>query len=148
MGRGWIKNNRRVARYGGFGLGSFRVADPALIYDFQMPELQMPKRPEHMFVTQVLDESSWASALATIVAFLRERSVDGVAAEFGFVLSRDLRGETIPENCTVPLDDLEALIQRGLLDGTIEWLGLSDFHFAPIGLPIRFRLCNDADVHF
>ncbi len=66
----------------------------------------------------------------------------------GFILERDLRGDTTPENCTVPLDELEALIRQGMRDGTIEWGGSSDFHFPAAGLPVEFVLCNDADIHF
>jgi hypothetical protein len=124
------------------------MPDHSPIYDFGMPKEQIPDCGEHMFVTQMLDESSWASVLATIVTFLRERSVDSIRAEFGFALARDLRGETTPEDCMLLLDDLEALIQRGFQDGTIEWGQSSDFHFIPVGLPIRFVLCNDTDVHF
>jgi hypothetical protein len=112
-----------------------------------MPE-QQADAITHEFVTEVLDESAWASVLPAIVEFLRERGVESITAAFGFVLARDLRGEKTPENCTVPLDGLEALIQRGLDDGTIEWGGSSDFQLTPVGLPMRVLLCNDADVHF
>jgi hypothetical protein len=102
----------------------------------------------HEFVTEVLDESSWATVLSAIIEFLRERSVRSLAAQFGFVLARDLRGEKTPENCTVSLDGLEALIQRGIQDGTIEWGGSSDFRLSPVGLPMDILLCNDGDLHF
>ncbi len=112
----------------------------------------MPKQQAdaiaHEFVTEVLDKSAWASVLTAIVEFLRGRGVESITAEFGFVLARDLRGEETPENCTVPLEGLEALIQRGFEDGTIEWGGSSDFQLNPVGLPMRLLLCNDADVHF
>jgi hypothetical protein len=113
-----------------------------------MPEQLMPEAMKHEFVTEVLDESSWTSVLTTIVEFLRERSVENVTVEFGFVLARDLRGEKTPENRMERLDELEALMERGFKDGTIEWGGGSDFHFTPVGLSIQFLLCNDADCHF
>jgi len=37
-------------------------------------------------------------------------------------------------NCSVPLDGLETLIERGLQNGTIEWTAGSDFHFC--GSPV------------
>ena len=117
-------------------------------YDYRMPEQLTPETTSREFVTDVLDESSWVNVLTTIVGFLIERNVKSVTAEFGFVLSRDLRGEKTPENCIVPLDRLEALMEEGFRDGTIEWSGGSDFHFAPVGVPMQFMLCNDADLHF
>jgi hypothetical protein len=39
-------------------------------------------------------------------------------------------------------------IKRGLDEGTIEWAGMSDFLFHPIGAEVAFMLCNDADLHF
>jgi len=102
----------------------------------------------HEFVTNILDESSWADVLATIVGFLSERNAKNVTAEFGFVLARDLRGEKTPENCTVPIERLKAMMEEGFRDGTIEWGGGSDFQFTPVGVPMRFTLCNDEDLHF
>lgn len=102
----------------------------------------------HEFVTEVLDEPSSAKVLAAIVAFLRDRGCETVTAEYGFRLERDQRGESPPENRTVPLRELEALIHSGLRDGTIDWGGDSDFFFAPLGLPVQFMLCNDGDLHF
>ena len=113
-----------------------------------MPEQLMPEAMKHELVTEVLDESSWTSVLTTIVEFLRERSVENVTVEFGFVLARNLRGEKTPENRMERLDELEALMERGFKDGTIEWGGGSDFHFTPVGFSIQFLLCNDADCHF
>ncbi len=113
-----------------------------------MSEQLAPGAASREFVTNVLDESSWASVLATIVGLLSERSVKSVTAEFGFVIARDLRGEKTPENCTVPLNRLEHLMEQGFRDGTIEWGGGSDFHFTPVGMPMQFMLCNDADLHF
>ncbi|MGD0157612.1 MAG: hypothetical protein ABSB50_16060 [Terracidiphilus sp.] len=103
---------------------------------------------EREFVTEVLDESSWPNILTTIVELLLERNVKSVIAEYGFVLKRDLRGEVTPEDCIVPLAELQALMERGFREGTIEWGHHSDFRFVPAGLPIRFMLCNDADLHF
>jgi hypothetical protein len=71
----------------------------------------MPNAARHEFFTEVLDESSWAFVVALLVGFLRGRGVEKVTAEYGFVLGRDLRGGITPENCTVPLDELEALIE-------------------------------------
>jgi hypothetical protein len=102
----------------------------------------------HEFVTEVLDESSCAFVVALLVGFLRGRGVETVTAEYGFVVDRDVRGDTTAENCTVPLDELEALIQQGMRDGTIEWGGSSDFRFKAAGLPVEFVLCNDGDIHF
>lgn len=113
-----------------------------------MPEPLTPETTSREFVTDVLDESSWADVLTTILGFLSERSVKSIMAEFGFVLARDLRGEKTPDNCIVPLDRLEALMEEGFRDGTIEWGGSSDFHFTPVGVPMQFMLCNDADLHF
>lgn len=102
----------------------------------------------HEFLTEVLDEASWPSVLTTIVEFLRERDVDNVMAEFGFVLSRDLRGEKTPDNCVIALNQLQTHMEQGFRDGTIEWGGSSDFQFAPLGLRMAFMLCNDEDLHF
>lgn len=99
-------------------------------------------------MTEVLDESSWANVLTLIVEFLRERGVENMTAEFGFILARGLRGEKTPEDRTVRLDQFEALMALGFRDGTIKWGGDSDFHFTPVGLSIEFLLCNDGDLHF
>jgi hypothetical protein len=117
-------------------------------YDYRMPERLTPETTSREFATDVLDESSWPSVLTTIVGFLSERNVKSVTAEFGFVLARDLRGEKTPENCIVQLGRLEALMEEGFRDGTIEWGGGSDFYFTPVGVPMQFMLCNDADLHF
>jgi hypothetical protein len=98
-------------------------------------------------VTEILDEQRWQSAVAIIVAFLASKQVESVEVEFGFVLERDLRGETAPEDRTVPLHQLECVIEDGLQQGTIEWAGTSDFIFAAVGTDLKFKLCNDADLH-
>ena len=82
------------------------------------------------------------------VGFLGERNVRSVTAEYGFVIARDLRGEKTPEICIVPLEGLETLMEEGFRDGIIEWGGSSDFRFTPVGVPMQFILCNDADLHF
>jgi hypothetical protein len=100
----------------------------------------------HEFVTGILDESSWPEILAVIVGFLRDRKVESVTVEFGFIFERDLRGEAIPESSQVPLTGLRAFIERGLCEGTIVW-GDGDFQFSSVGLPLHLMLCNDSDLH-
>lgn len=100
------------------------------------------------YVTEVLDEAKWPNVLQTITRLLRYKGVDVVNAEFGFVLQRELRGEKQMEDATVPLDSLPSFIQRGLDEGTIEWAENSNFTFSPIGMDLKFMLCNDADLHF
>jgi hypothetical protein len=100
------------------------------------------------FVTEVLDETRWPDTLALIVQFLGSKGVEEVRVEFGFVAQRDLRGERVPEEQTVPLHELDAVVQTGLQQGTIEWAGTSDFVFSPVGTDLKFTLCNDADLHF
>jgi hypothetical protein len=99
------------------------------------------------FVTEVLEESGWRNALATIVHFLSEKGVEYVRVEFGFVVQRDLRGEAIPDDQTVALNKLESFVERGLEQGIIEWAGTSDFMFSAVGADANFMLCNDADLH-
>lgn len=131
-----------------YSFGTAPKSKPNLRYDGGMPEDRTPEAAGYELVTEVLDESAWPSVLAIVVEFLRERTVTDVTVEFGFVLTRDLRGEKTPEKCTVPLNDLEALMEQGFRDGTIEWDGGSNFHFTPVGLSMQFMLCNDADLHF
>lgn len=102
----------------------------------------------HEFVTETLDYSQLRIILAVIVQFLASRGIENVQAEFGFVVQRDLCGEAVPEEQTVPLNELDGFIETGLQQGTIEWAGTSDFIFSPIGINLRFNLCNDADLHF
>jgi hypothetical protein len=99
------------------------------------------------FVTEILDESYWPDTLAVIKRFLSSKGIDKVRVEFGFVVQRDLRGEPVPEDQTVPLHELDAFIESGLQEGTIEWAGTSDFIFSPIGTDLAIKLCNDADLH-
>ena len=106
-----------------------------------------PESPEQEWVTGILDESSWDKVLAAIIAFLRDRKVETVRVEFGFILERDLRGETVPQPSQVPVPELQAFIERGMREGTIVW-GEGDFQFSPVGLPMDLMLCNDADFHF
>jgi hypothetical protein len=76
------------------------------------------------------------------------RGVEEVQVKFGFVYSRHLAGQTQPDDQAVKLDYLEAFIQRGLQEKTIEWGESSNFSFS-IAIPnMSFMLCNDADFHF
>jgi hypothetical protein len=100
------------------------------------------------FNTEELDESQQLSVLGCVVQFLRSRDVGQVFAEFGFVVERDLQGERQGQDIVVPLDEFQGFVERGLLEGTIEWCGNSDFLFSPVGLEVKFTLCNDMDLHF
>jgi hypothetical protein len=99
-------------------------------------------------LTEVVDDVQQLSVLSVIVDFLASNGVENVNVEFGFVVDRDLRGETQGEDAVVPLMKLQQFIERGLSEGTIEWSGTSDFRFSPIGLKLQFMLCNDSDLHF
>jgi hypothetical protein len=103
---------------------------------------------EYEFVTDVLDESQQLSVLGCVVQFLRSRDVTQVFAEFGFVVERDLQGDRQGQDTLVPLQEFQGFVERGLAEGTIEWCGGSDFLFSPVGLEIKFKLCNDMDLHF
>lgn len=100
------------------------------------------------FNTEDLDDSQQLSVLGCVVQFLRSKNVGQVFAEFGFVVERDLEGEPQGEDIVVPLEEFQGFVERGLLDGTIEWCGTSDFLFSPVGLELKFTLCNDMDLHF
>jgi hypothetical protein len=104
--------------------------------------------PECEFNTEVLEESQQLSVLGCVVQFLRSRDVGQVFAEFGFVVERDLQGELQGQDIVVPLGEFQGFVERGLLEGTIEWCGNSDFFFSPVGLELKFKLCNDMDLHF
>jgi hypothetical protein len=97
--------------------------------------------------TEVLDKALWWDTLSVIVLFLRAKGVEQVRVEFGFVLERDLEGIPQGKDGIIQLNDLESFIRRGFDEGTIEWAGLSDFFFWPVGRELAFMLCNDADVH-
>jgi hypothetical protein len=99
-------------------------------------------------VTEALDDAVWWSTLKVIVQFLYARNVEQVRVEFGFVLDLDLEAKPQGQSEIVRLSDLESFIKRGLDEGTIEWAGMSDFLFHPIGAEVAFMLCNDADLHF
>jgi hypothetical protein len=100
------------------------------------------------FYTEELDESQQLSVLGCVVQFLRSRDVGQVFAEFGFVVERDLQGERQGQDVVVSLEEFQGFVERGLLEGTIEWCGNSDFLFSPVGLEVKFTLCNDMDLHF
>ena len=104
--------------------------------------------PEYEFVTEVLEESQQLSVLGCVLQFLRSRDVGQVFAEFGFVVERDLQGEQQGQDIVVSLEEFQGFVERGLLEGTIEWCGNSDFLFSPVGLELKFKLCNDMDLHF
>ena len=103
---------------------------------------------EYEFNTEELDESQQLSVLGCVVQFMRARGVGQVFAEFGFVVDRDLQGETQGQDTVVALEDFQGFVERGLLEGTIEWCGNSDFLFSPLELGLKFNLCNDMDLHF
>ncbi len=100
------------------------------------------------FVTEVLDDSQRTVALAAVINFPASKGVHDVSVEFGFVVERDLRGEDQGTDGSVTLTSLQTFIERELEDGTIEWSGTSDFVFSPVTLEMKFRLCNDSDLHF
>jgi len=100
------------------------------------------------FVTEILDESQQSSTLRAVIQLLADKGVNKVNVEFGFVLERDLQGEKQGEDGMGPLEDFQSFIERGLAEGTIEWSGTSDFLFWPVGLEMKFLLCNDSDLHF
>ncbi len=100
------------------------------------------------FLTEILDEMQWWSMLSLVVGFLSSKQVDKVRIEFGFVLDRDIAGKLQAESQIVQLVDLEAVIKKGLNEGTIEWAGTSDFLFYPLDTDLVFMLCNDTDLHF
>ena len=99
-------------------------------------------------VTEILDKAVWWSTLKVIAEFLRAKEVEQVRVEVGFVLDRDLEGKPQAQDEIIQLNDLESFIKKGLDEGTIEWAGMSDFAFYPIGAEMAFMLCNDADLHF
>jgi hypothetical protein len=86
------------------------------------------------FVTEILDDSQKSAALTAIVQFLRDKGVERVKVEFGFVYNRDLRGQEQGENAVVPLAELHSFIERGLQQGTIEWEGTSGLRYSIPGL--------------
>jgi len=108
----------------------------------------MGKLGVHEFVTEILDESKWPSALRAVIQLLADKGVKKVNVEFGFVVERDLRGEEQGGDGIVPLENFHSFIVRSLGEGTIEWSGTSDFLFWPVGLEMNFMLCNDSDLHF
>jgi hypothetical protein len=112
-----------------------------------MSEATEPSQ-EYLFNTEVLDESQQLSVLSCVAQFLCSIGVSQVFAEFGFVLERDLQGERQGQDIVVPLEEFQGFVERGLLEGTIEWCGNSDFLFSPVGLELKFTLCNDMDLHF
>lgn len=75
---------------------------------------------------------------------LRRKGAEAVKAEFGFVSKREIQ----MNDALVPLDTLPSFIERGFDEGTIEWAGNSNFVFSPVGVDLKFMLCNDADLHF
>jgi len=100
------------------------------------------------FTTEILDEANRRDILKLLVDFLFSKGVKEVRVEFGYVQRLELRGKPQGDNQVVLLSDLPSFIERGLEEGTIEWNGMSDFFFSPIGIDLRFMLCNDADLHF
>lgn len=97
--------------------------------------------------TTSLQGERWWLALRTIVSLLREVGVVEVDVEFGFVVERDLEGLEQGVDTRVAIDELEAFIQRGLLEGTIERSAGSDFCLHAAGTHIGVMLCNDDDIH-
>ena len=113
-----------------------------------MGKLKAYRPDAREFVTEVLDQATWWKILAEITEFLRAKAVPQVRVEFGFVLRRDLKGETQPPSQIVELGDLVSFVRRGFDEGTIEWAAQSDFTFHAVGSDISFMLCNDKDLHF
>ena len=105
-------------------------------------------RPQYEFNTHELDESQQLNVLSCVVRFLRSKGVGQVVVEFGFAVDRDLQGEPQGQDTVVRLEEFQGFVERGLLEGTIEWCGNSDFLFSPLELEIKFNLCNDMDLHF
>ena len=100
------------------------------------------------FVTQILDDDLLWSAMDTVIRLLSLKGAKRVEVAFGFILDRDLRGETQPTDQTVELSELKAFMKEGLREGTIEWNGQSDFIFESNDIDLKVMLCNDADLHF
>lgn len=107
---------------------------------------EQPSRRE--FVTEILGEAQLPIVLWTVIQFLTSKGVDEVRVEFGFIYSRHQAGQPQPEDQAVPLKDLEAFIERGLRENSIEWNGSSNFSFSTAVPQMSFMLCNDADFHF
>ncbi len=102
----------------------------------------------HELVTEILDESRWWNALNLIAEFLRGEKIEQVRVEFGFILDRHNAGTEQPPTQYVKLADLVQFVRSGLLEGTIERHGTSDFTFYSVGTDLAFMLCNDGDLHF
>src|SRR5690348_9537796 len=121
----------------------------SVVHGIGYPECEMNgATPEHEFITEALDETQQLIVLDCVVKFLRSKAVAQVGAEFGFVLDRELRGQAQGQDALVPVEELHGFLERGLLEGTIEWCGSSDFLLSPVGLDLKFKLCNDRDLHF